>query len=186
MINHLPDNLQDCSLHSPEDPDSCCGLDRSRVWLWCGVCGIRWHCGIVAQQMAVCFQDSGSHLEKITDKISVFGIGMTEFCVSVPYATAGVLIAQALNNHTEQKWRWCYYIGNIYGVICLVGTFVFYHPPERPQHDLEKSRWQEVRKIDYMGCVLYTGGLTTFLIGISWAAARLILGSRHLRLFRLS
>ena len=41
----------------------------------------------------------------------------------------------------------------------------------RPQHDFEKSRWQEIREIDYIGCLLYTRGLTTFLIGMSWAGS---------------
>lgn len=75
----------------------------------------------------------------------------------------------ALNTKTGAGWRWGYYIGIIYGVISLVGTFITYFPPTRPQHDFEKSRWQEIKEIDYIGCFLYTGGLTIFLIGLSWA-----------------
>lgn len=47
----------------------------------------------------------------------------------------------------------------------------FYFPPSRPQGDYEKSRWQEVKEIDYVGILLYTGGLTTFLIGLTWAGS---------------
>jgi hypothetical protein len=51
----------------------------------------------------------------------------------------------------------------------MIGTLVFYWPPERPQYDFEKSRWQEIKEIDYIGFLLYTGGLTIFLIGLTWA-----------------
>lgn len=51
----------------------------------------------------------------------------------------------------------------------MVGTFVFYYPPTRPQKDYEKSRLQEVKGIDYIGIALYATGLTVFLIGLTWA-----------------
>jgi hypothetical protein len=56
----------------------------------------------------------------------------------------------------------------------LVGIAVFYFPPSRPREDHEKSRWQEVKEIDFVGILLYAGGLTTFLIGLTWAG-----GSGH-------
>jgi hypothetical protein len=51
----------------------------------------------------------------------------------------------------------------------MIGTLTFYWPPPRPQYDFEKSRWQEIKEIDYIGFLLYTGGLTIFLIGLTWA-----------------
>lgn len=51
----------------------------------------------------------------------------------------------------------------------LAGVAAFYFPPSRPQADYEKSRWQEIKELDYIGIVLYTGGLTTLLIGLTWA-----------------
>jgi hypothetical protein len=96
-------------------------------------------------------------------------IGLTEVFMTFPWAIASTLIATSLNSHTAQKWRWCYYIGIIYGVLAMIGTLIFYYPPTRPQYDYEKSRWQEVRELDYVGFVLYTAGLTIFLIGLTWA-----------------
>ncbi len=105
----------------------------------------------------------------LMNDLSGFGIGLTEVCITIPWCAASVLIANGLNSHTSAGWRWCYYMGIIYGTISLVGTFVFYYPPTRPQHDFQKSRWQEIREIDYIGCLLYTGGLAVFLVGMSWA-----------------
>ncbi|KAJ9643789.1 hypothetical protein H2204_001934 [Knufia peltigerae] len=96
-------------------------------------------------------------------------LGLTECAMTIPWAAAGTLIATTLNANTAQKWRWCYYIGIIYGVLSMIGTLAFYWPPERPQYDYEKSRWQEIKEIDYVGFTLYTGGLTVFLIGLTWA-----------------
>ena len=50
-----------------------------------------------------------------------------------------------------------------------MGVSVFYYPPPRPQKDFEKSRWQEVKEIDYAGVALFTTGLTVFLVGLAWA-----------------
>ncbi|KAL2423684.1 Trichothecene efflux pump TRI12 [Exophiala dermatitidis] len=96
-------------------------------------------------------------------------LGLTECAMTIPWAAAGTLIATSLNSDTAARWRWCYYIGIIYGVLSMVGTLLFYFPPSRPQYDWDKSRWQEVKEIDYIGFLLYTAGLTIFLIGLTWA-----------------
>jgi hypothetical protein len=60
-------------------------------------------------------------------------------------------------------------MGLIFGCVSLIGTFIFYHPPSRPQFDFDRTRWQEFKSIDFIGLILYTGGLTSFLVGITWA-----------------
>jgi hypothetical protein len=62
-----------------------------------------------------------------------------------------------------------YYLSIIYAAVCLVGTAIFYFPPARPRKDYEKTRWQEFKELDFIGYILYAGGLTTFLVGLSWA-----------------
>lgn len=91
--------------------------------------------------------------------------------MTIPWAAAGTLIATSLNKNTAAGWRWCYYIGIIYGVLSMIGTIVFYYPPPRPQYDFEKSRWQEIKEIDYIGFILFTAGLTIMLIGLTWAGS---------------
>jgi hypothetical protein len=98
-----------------------------------------------------------------------FGLGTTEFCVIIPWAGCAVLIANALNSHAS--WRWVYYLCIIYSVIALAGTTAFYFPPSRPQHDFDKTRWQEIKELDYIGVILYTSGLTVFVLGLTWAGA---------------
>lgn len=87
----------------------------------------------------------------------------------MPWGVANVLIATELNLHTALGWRWCYYMGLIFAVISTAGTLLFYWPPARPQHDHDKTRWQEVKELDFVGLFLYTSGLVTMLIGLTWA-----------------
>ncbi|KAJ9618122.1 hypothetical protein H2204_013169 [Knufia peltigerae] len=98
-------------------------------------------------------------------------LGLTECAMTIPWAIAGVLIANALQSNTAAGWRWCYYIGIIFGVLSTAGTIVFYFPPSRPQYDFDKTRWQEIKEIDYIGFLLYTAGLTILLIGLTWAGS---------------
>ncbi|KIW15109.1 hypothetical protein PV08_07896 [Exophiala spinifera] len=98
-------------------------------------------------------------------------LGLTECAMTVPWAIAGVLIANALQSNTAAGWRWCYYIGIIFGVLSTAGTVLFYFPPSRPQYDYDKTRWQEIKEIDYLGFLLYTAGLTIMLIGLTWAGS---------------
>lgn len=60
-------------------------------------------------------------------------------------------------------------MGLIFAVISTAGTLAFYWPPKRPQYDHEKTRWQEVKELDFLGLLLYTSGLVTLLIGLTWA-----------------
>ncbi|KIX99239.1 uncharacterized protein Z520_04815 [Fonsecaea multimorphosa CBS 102226] len=116
----------------------------------------------------ICFVSYASIQELVPNKWRGL-LGLTECAMVLPWALAGTLIATTLNANTAAKWRWCYYIGIIYGVLSLIGTLVFYWPPTRPQYDFLKSRWQQVKEVDYVGFLLYTGGLTIFLIGLTWA-----------------
>ncbi|KAH8589103.1 putative siderophore iron transporter [Bisporella sp. PMI_857] len=104
--------------------------------------------------------------ELLPNKYRGIGLGWTEFCINVPWASLSVLIANELVLHAT--WRWCYYIAIIYSVICIVGTAIFYYPPSRPQHDYEKSRWQEFKELDFIGLGLFSGGLTVFLVGLTY------------------
>jgi MFS family permease len=97
------------------------------------------------------------------------GIGFTEVCMTSPWGVAGLLTATSLNTNTAAGWRWCYYLGLIFGLLSMTGTILFYFPPTRPQHDFEKTRWQEFKEIDIIGCLIYTAGLTIPLVGLTWA-----------------
>ena len=110
-------------------------------------------------------------LQSVADSVSGTGLALTEMAINLPWGAANVLIGTGLELHTDLKWRWCYYIGLIFGALSLIGTLAFYFPPTRPQFDHEKTRWQEFKQIDFVGIFLYAGGLTTFLIGLTWAGS---------------
>ncbi|KAK0388896.1 hypothetical protein NLU13_2473 [Sarocladium strictum] len=107
--------------------------------------------------------------ELLPNKYRGIGLGWTEFCITIPWGSLSGLIGTQL--YLKATWRWCYYITIIYAVICLVGTFVCYFPPSRPQHDYEKTRWQQVKELDYVGLFLFATGLTVFLVGITFLGA---------------
>jgi len=107
--------------------------------------------------------------EMLPNKWRGTGLALTEAAINFPFGIANVLIATLLAVYTQQGWRWCYYMGLIFGVISLVGTLLTYFPPSRPQYDYETTRWQEFVQLDFLGLFLYTTGLTTFLVGLTWA-----------------
>ena len=45
---------------------------------------------------------------------------------------------------------------------------IWYHPPQFEHLHRDRTRWQEVRDMDYGGILLFTGGLILFLTGLSW------------------
>ncbi|KAK5231894.1 hypothetical protein LTR47_007027 [Exophiala xenobiotica] len=119
-------------------------------------------CGIV-------FVSYAGISEMLPNKWRGTGLALTEAAINFPFGIANVLIATLLAVYTKQGWRWCYYLGLIFGVISLVGTLLTYFPPSRPQYDYETTRWQEFKQLDFLGLFLYTTGLTTFLVGLTWA-----------------
>ena len=98
---------------------------------------------------------------------SGIGLAWTEFCINVPFGITGTLVASKLAS--DATWRWCYYIVIIFAGVTGAGVALTYFPPQRPQEDFEKTRWQEVMELDFIGIALYATGLTVFLIGWSWA-----------------
>lgn len=88
---------------------------------------------------------------------------------SLPFAVFGPVIARSFINNTVSRWRWSYYMGDIFGVISLVLYWFFYHPPSYDQlHVHGKTRWQMTKDLDYVGIFLHISGCVLFLIGLSW------------------
>ncbi|OCT45156.1 putative major facilitator superfamily transporter [Cladophialophora carrionii] len=105
--------------------------------------------------------------EILPNKYRGMGLAWTEFCITIPWGLLATLLANQLNEHAT--WRWVYYLSIIYAAVCFVGTAIFYFPPARPRKDYDKTRWEEFCELDFIGYTLYAGGLTVFLIGLSWA-----------------
>jgi hypothetical protein len=51
----------------------------------------------------------------------------------------------------------------------IILQLLFYRPPNfRQLHGDDRTRMEEVKRIDFMGILLLVSGLTLFLLGISW------------------
>lgn len=59
----------------------------------------------------------------------------------------------------------------IYAGFTGAGVLFFYFPTTRPRRDYDKTRWQQLAELDWIGIFLYTTGLTVFLVGMSWAGS---------------
>lgn len=87
-------------------------------------------------------------------------------------------IAYALIAHLS--WRWTFYLGAISNGIALVLTAIFYWPPGFVGlHPNGKTRLQQFKELDFVGLILFGGGLTSFLLGISWGGAPYPWASAH-------
>lgn len=60
-----------------------------------------------------------------------------------------------------------------FSVILMI---LFYHPPSfRQLHGHERTRMQEVKRVDWVGMLLLVAGLVLFLLGVSWGECYLTL-----------
>lgn len=72
--------------------------------------------------------------------------------------------------HTGIQWRAVYWFCFSLEVVTTICVFFFYHPPSfktKHEHDA-KSKMDLLRKLDYVGLLLFAAGLTLLLMGISW------------------
>lgn len=98
---------------------------------------------------------------------------------SIPFSGLGPLVAYSFVLHTEAGWRWCYYlmiIVNGLGVLCW---YFFYHPPTFYMKHRTTTRWAMVKNFDFVGFILFTGGLLIFLMGLSWGGTVYPWNSAH-------
>ena len=101
------------------------------------------------------------------------------FLSSLPFAVFGGVIARSFILYTAAGWRWSYYIGIILSGITLVLYQLLYHPPTFKQLHVGKTRWQQTKKLDFVGILLFVIGWVLFLIGLSWAGGTYAWRSAH-------
>ena len=105
--------------------------------------------------------------EILPKKYRSIGLAWLESAICLPWAAIAVLLGNLFA--LKATWRWAFYIAIIYSAISLIGTAIFYFSPPRPRHDDFRTRWEQVMQLDYVAIILFTGSLTSFLLGISWA-----------------
>ncbi|KAI0174481.1 fungal trichothecene efflux pump [Pestalotiopsis sp. NC0098] len=103
------------------------------------------------------------------------------FLTNAPFASFGPIMARKFVENPSMGWRWCYYLNIIVVGLAIVLLYLFYNPPTFELLHERKSKRQILKKLDYLGILLWTAGLTLFLMGVSlggtiypWASAPVI------------
>ncbi|KAK5061085.1 hypothetical protein LTR84_007627 [Exophiala bonariae] len=87
--------------------------------------------------------------------------------VSIPGSSFGGPIANQLV--AQGSWKWAYYVCLIVNVVAFILILVFYWPPDfLGLHPDGKTRRQQFFELDFVGLLLFGGGLTVFLVGIGF------------------
>lgn len=77
-------------------------------------------------------------------------------------------------------WRGCYYILIAINGASFLCWFFFYHPPTfRMKHGSNASLSRYIKDFDYVGTILYTGGLLILIMGLNWGGSVYAWKSAH-------
>lgn len=116
-----------------------------------------------------------------------YWMSLMYFVIS-PMSAFGPVIARLFIAYTAAGWRWIYYLlvilsesltrhmttkqttcANVrtdgFQLLCYL---VCYKPPKFQELHRSRSKWDEVRDMDFVGFVLFTAGLVLFILGLSW------------------
>jgi MFS family permease len=89
------------------------------------------------------------------------------FIFAVP-STVGPAIAETLvHNYPGTTWRGVYYILIAMNVLSLVCWILFYFPPDFEMKHQTRKRRAFIANFDYIGLLLFAGGLVVLLFGLS-------------------
>lgn len=93
------------------------------------------------------------------------------FVTTLPFAGFGSLIAKLFIQNTAQSWRWNYYLNIITCGLSVILFLLCYFPPGWEAKHKGQNRTQAMKDFDYLGFVLYAGGLILVLLGLSKCAS---------------
>ncbi|KAI9767505.1 MAG: hypothetical protein M1835_007033 [Candelina submexicana] len=99
--------------------------------------------------------------------------------VTLPSAGLGPGFARMIVDNTEQGWRWFYYLSIICAGSSLLLFILFYFPPNFRQLHRKTTKRAELEKLDYVGLIMFTGGLIILLLGLSWGGTSYSWTSGH-------
>ncbi|KAI9718535.1 MAG: hypothetical protein M1812_003986 [Candelaria pacifica] len=99
--------------------------------------------------------------------------------VTLPTAGFGPGFARMIVQNTKQSWRWFYYLSTICAGVSLILFILFYFPPNFQQIHRTSTKRTELKKLDYGGLIMYTGGFIILLLGLSWGGVNYAWTSGH-------
>lgn len=100
-----------------------------------------------------------------------FGIPIGMCSTPSQLATPALLTSHiAIHVANALSWRWGFWITLITASIGALGLTLLYFPPTFDDvHRIDRrTKMQEIRSFDFLGVVLFVGGLTVMLMGMSW------------------
>lgn len=111
-----------------------------------------------------------NHRKRTNCTIIYRGLGLAwiEACILFPWGTLSVLLGKEVA--ATIGWRWIYIFACIYGAVSLIGTMLFYFPPSGQAFD-HRTKGERLRQLDFLGLTMFISGITTFLVGLSWAGS---------------
>ncbi|RAK94022.1 siderophore iron transporter [Aspergillus costaricaensis CBS 115574] len=101
------------------------------------------------------------------------------FITTLPFSAFGSLIADLFIANTARSWRWTYYLNIITCGLSIILLVLFYFPPGWDAKRGNESRVDGLKKFDYIGFLLYAGGLILVLLGLSWGGTSYAWHSAH-------
>lgn len=88
--------------------------------------------------------------------------------MTFPVSGLGPYIGRLLIVRSNAGWKGIYYLVVAFNAFATLCWLVFYFPPKFERLHRNRTRWQEVKELDFGGIILYAGGLILFLLGLSW------------------
>ncbi|KAF4980103.1 hypothetical protein FZEAL_3824 [Fusarium zealandicum] len=92
------------------------------------------------------------------------------YALTIPGSGLAPVISHAfLKYHPGVDWRGPYYVLIGVNTLSFLCWFFFYHPPTfRMKHGEHASVARYVKDFDYVGTIVYTGGLLVLMMGLNW------------------
>lgn len=101
------------------------------------------------------------------------------FLTTCPLAAFGPLIARCVAAYTSIGWRLNYHLNLISNSIAVILFYICYHPPSHKQLHEGRTVKQDLKDLDWIGIFLYSTGLTSFILGLSWGGGLYPWASYH-------
>lgn len=91
------------------------------------------------------------------------------YLVGTPFNIFGAKLSPVIVQ--SLGWRWIFYIMILLNGVGCICWFLFYHPPTFVMLQHGHSAKELVLGFDYVGFVLFSGGITLLILGLSWGGA---------------
>lgn len=101
------------------------------------------------------------------------------FASAISINVFGPVIVQAMQIHTKPGWRWSYYLDIIITFVAVLLFYFCYHPPGFELLHKNRSRIAQLKRVDFVGTLLYTAGLILLQLGVSWGGVSYPWKSAH-------